>query len=201
MTGVRIRHSPKELSMIEPLRIGSLFSGYGGLDLAIEHEFGGRTVWFSEINNPVARVLERHWPDAPNLGDITTVDWATVPPVDILCGGFPYQDVSIVGKVAGIAHGTQIGLWANMAEAIDQLKPRYVVAENVRGLLSAQAIRPHSQGTSDVLRNSETATPRTATPIRSLEPGDWGVGNQTTRPLRALGAVLGNLADLGDDAQ
>ncbi|WP_146137571.1 DNA cytosine methyltransferase [Gulosibacter molinativorax] len=57
--------------MIEPLRIGSLFSGYGGLDLAIEHEFGGRTVWFSEINNPVAQVFEHHWPDAPNLGDIT----------------------------------------------------------------------------------------------------------------------------------
>ncbi|QUY62824.1 Putative modification methylase [Gulosibacter molinativorax] len=66
-----MRHSPKELSMIEPLRIGSLFSGYGGLDLAIEHEFGGRTVWFSEINNPVAQVFEHHWPDAPNLGDIT----------------------------------------------------------------------------------------------------------------------------------
>ena len=74
------------------LRVGSL-SGYGGLDLAVEHVFGAETVWFSEINEPVARVFSHHWPDAPNLGDITTINWADVPPVDILCGGFPCQDV------------------------------------------------------------------------------------------------------------
>lgn len=186
---------------MEPLRIGSLFSGYGGLDLAVEHVFGGRTIWFSEINKSVARVFEHHWPDVPNLGDITTVDWATVPPVDILCGGFPCQDVSTVGKMAGLAPGTRSGLWANMAEAVDQLKPRYVIAENVRGLLSAQAIRPHSQGASDAVRNPQIATPRTATPFRGLEPEDWGVGDRAARPLRALGAVLGDLADLGYDTQ
>lgn len=196
-----MRNSPKASTAIERLRIGSLFSGYGGLDLAVEHVFGGSTVWFSEINKPVACVFEHHWPDVSNLGDITTIDWSTVPPVDILCGGFPCQDVSTVGKMAGIAPGTRSGLWANMAESIDQLKPRYVIAENVRGLLSAQAIRPHSQGAPDAIRNSETATLRTATPIRSLEPGDWSVGDRAARPLRALGAVLGDLADLGYDAQ
>ncbi len=76
------------------LRIGSLFSGYGGLDLAVEHVFNARTVWFSELNEPVARVFARHWPEAPNLGDITTIDWSHVEPVDILIGGFPCQDVS-----------------------------------------------------------------------------------------------------------
>lgn len=50
------------------LRVGSLFSGYGGLDLAVEEVFNARTVWFSEINEPVARVFSHHWPDAPNLG-------------------------------------------------------------------------------------------------------------------------------------
>ncbi len=74
-------------------RIGSLFSGYGGLDLAVEHATGGQTVWFSELNTAVAGVFARHWPDAPNLGDISTIDWATVPPVDILCGGFPCLNV------------------------------------------------------------------------------------------------------------
>lgn len=69
-----------------------------------------------------------------------------MPSVDTLCGGFPCQDFSTIGKMAGIAPGTRSGLWANMAEAIDQLKPRYVIAENVRGLLSVQAIRPDSQG-------------------------------------------------------
>lgn len=71
------------------LRIGSLFSGYGSLDLAVEHVFNARTVWFSELNEPVARVFSRHWPGAPNLGDITTIDWRRVEPVDILIGGLP----------------------------------------------------------------------------------------------------------------
>ena len=83
------------------LKIGSLFSGYGGLDLAVEHVFNAKTVWFSELNEPVARVFSHHWSDAPNLGDITTIDWSQVEPVDILIGGFPCQDVSTVGKRAG----------------------------------------------------------------------------------------------------
>ena len=126
-----------------PLRVGSLFSGYGGLDLAVEEVFGAKTIWFSEINEPVARVFSHHWPEAPNLGDITTIDWNTVPPVDILCGGFPCQDVSTVGKMAGLKPGTRSGLWARMAAAIDVLQPEWVVIENVRGLLSAPAIRAH----------------------------------------------------------
>ncbi|WP_205879339.1 DNA cytosine methyltransferase [Leucobacter triazinivorans] len=96
-----------------------------------------QTLWFSEINEPVARVFSHHWPDAPNLGDITTIEWSTVPPVDILCGGFPCQDVSTVGKMAGLKPGTRSGLWAHMATAIDALQPDWVVIENVRGLLSA----------------------------------------------------------------
>jgi hypothetical protein len=71
------------------LRIGSLFSGYGGLDLAVERVFNAKTVWFSELNEPVARVFSCHWPDAPDLGDITTIGWSQVEPVDILIGGFP----------------------------------------------------------------------------------------------------------------
>ncbi|MCT3015235.1 Modification methylase HhaI [Propionibacterium freudenreichii subsp. shermanii] len=109
------------------LRIGSLFSGYGGLDLAVEHVFNATTVWFSELNEPVARVFSRHWSDAPNLGDITTIDWSRVEPVDILIGGFPCQDVSTVGKRAGLAPGTRSGLWAHMAAAIDALQPEWVV--------------------------------------------------------------------------
>lgn len=96
-----------------PYRVGSLFSGYGGLDAAVEHVFGGETIWFSEVNEPVARVFSHHWPDAPNLGDITAINWADVPPVDILTGGFPCQDVSTVGKRAGRAPGTRSGLWAH----------------------------------------------------------------------------------------
>lgn len=190
--------TPPETLDPEPLRVGSLFSGYGGLDLAVEHVFGARTVWFSEINEPVARVFSHHWPDAPNLGDITMIDWHTVEPVDILCGGFPCQDVSTVGKMAGLAPGTRSGLWANMADAIEQLRPEWVAIENVRGLLSASAIRATPDDAT--LQGDEHATPDPAT-LRHLEPDLWGLGNQPARPLRALGAVLGDLADLGYDAR
>ncbi|MDN6510317.1 MULTISPECIES: DNA cytosine methyltransferase [unclassified Brevibacterium] len=104
-------------------KIGSLFSGYGGLDLAAEHCFDAETVWFSELNDPVAGVFAHHWPDAPNLGDITDVDWSEVAPVDVLSGGFPCQDISTVGKMAGLAPGTRSGLWSFMAEAIEALQP------------------------------------------------------------------------------
>lgn len=182
-----------------PLRSGSLFSGYGGLDLAVEHHFDAETIWYSELNEPVAHVFSRHWPDVPNLGDISTIDWSQVPPVDILCGGFPCQDVSTVGKQAGLAPGTRSGLWSYMAAAIEALQPRWVVIENVRGLLSAPAIRPETQGAIPNGRNLDISD-ATAT-FRDLEPDPWGLGDSATRPLRAAGAVAGDLADLRFDAR
>ncbi len=194
---------PNDANKDRRLRIGSLFSGYGGLDLAVEEVFDADTVWFSEVNEPVARVFAHHWPDAPNLGDITTIDWSTAPPVDILCGGFPCQDVSTVGKRGGLAPGTRSGLWAHMASAIDALQPEWVVIENVRGLLSSPAIRPRPEGTDNEPRNPATpigpATPDGAT-LGDLERDPWCLGESASRPLRAAGAVVGNLADLGMDA-
>ena len=182
------------------LTIGSLFSGYGGLDLAVEHVFNAKTVWFSELNEPVARVFARHWPGAPNLGDITTIDWSQIEPVDILIGGFPCQDVSTVGKRAGIAPGTRSGLWAHMAAAIDALQPEWVVIENVRGLLSSPATRPPAEGDDHDQRNPRDATPDRAT-LRDMEPDPWHLGDNAARPLRAMGAVLGDMADLRLDAR
>lgn len=183
-----------------PLRVGSLFSGYGGLDLAVEHALGAETIWFSENNEHVARIFAHHWPDAPNQGDITTVDWRTVPPVDVLCGGFPCQDVSTVGKRAGLAPGTRSGLWSHMAEAIDALQPQLVVIENVRGLLSSPAVRAPLEGDDDAQHNPEPAIPDDAT-LRDLESDPWGLGDLAARSLRAAGAVLGDLADLRMDAR
>ena len=176
-------------------RIGSLFSGYGGPDLAVEHLIGGETIWFSELNETVARVFSHHWPDAPNLGDISTIDRSAVPSVDVHCGGFPCQDVSTVGKQAGLAPGTRSGLWSFIAAAIEALQPELVVIENVRGLLSTPAIRPQDKGTSDADHNPAHAISALATP-GSLEPNSWMLGDESARPLRALGAVLGDLADL-----
>lgn len=159
------------------MRIGSLFSGAGGLDLAVEQVFGGRTVWHCELDPAASKVLAHRWPGVPNLGDITAVDWSTVEATDILCGGFPCQDVSAAGRRAGIAVGTRSGLWLEFANAIDRLRPRIVVIENVRGLLSGYA-------------------------HRTVESVNFAVGDGTGRPvLRAAGAVLGDLADLGYDAQ
>jgi len=177
------------------LRIGSLFSGYGVLDLAVEHVFNAKTVWFSELNEPVAHVFWHHWPEVPNLGDITAIDWSRVEPVDILIGGFPCQDVSTVGKRAGLAPGTRSGLWAHMAAAIDALQPEWVVIENVRGLLSSPATRLPAQGDDHERRNHGDAT------LRGMERDPWHLGDTAARPLRALGAVLGDLADLRLDAR
>lgn len=180
------------------LKIGSLFSGYGGLDLAAEHCFDAETVWFSELGTSVAAAFSAHWPAAPNLGDISAVDWRMVEPVDVLCGGFPCQDISTVGKQAGLGPGTRSGLWSHMATAIEVLQPRLVVIENVRGLLSARAVRPQMQGATPDECNPDDATAGDATAtLRNLESNRWGVGDESARPLRALGAVLGDLADLG----
>ncbi|MBW3086359.1 hypothetical protein KEM60_02572 [Austwickia sp. TVS 96-490-7B] len=120
--------------------------------------------------------------------------------MDILIGGFPCQDVSTVGKRAGLAPGTRSGLWAHMAAAIDVLQPEWVVIENVRGLLSSPAARPAAEGDDHERRNRGDATAGNAT-LRGMERNPWHLGDNAARPLRALGAVLGDLADLRLDAR
>ena len=71
------------------LKIGSLFSGVGGLDLAVEAFFDAQTAWHCEVDPEPSKVLSARWPGIPNLGDVTTVDWTAVEPVDIVCGGSP----------------------------------------------------------------------------------------------------------------
>lgn len=169
------------------MKIGSLFSGYGGLDLAVETVFNGETVWHAEIDLAATKVLAHRWPGVPNLGDITTVDWEQVAryaPVDVLAGGFPCQDVSIAGLRAGLKPGTRSGLWAEMAAAIEILRPRFVVVENVLGLLTAEAQIGENDGPT----------------FSSLEPGPTDVRDPDTYTVRAFEAVLGTFANLGYDA-
>lgn len=115
------------------LTVLSLFSGIGGLDLGLERA-GMCVIAQSEVDPYASRVLARHWPNVPNLGDITTItDW---PNADVVCGGFPCQDISVAGKGAGIQKGTRSGLWYDYARCVRSVRPRYVVVENVAALLT-----------------------------------------------------------------
>jgi DNA (cytosine-5)-methyltransferase 1 len=161
-------------------RVGSMCTGIGGIELAlVAAGLAVQPAWFAEMDPAASRVLAGRWPDVPNLGDLTEVDWRRVAaeaPVDLVTAGFPCQDVSAAGKRKGLRPGTRSGVWINIAYALGVLRPTHVLIENVKGLLSARA---HSE----------------------LEPCPWCVGDPPDeRALRALGAVLGDLADLGYDA-
>lgn len=134
------------------VRVGSLFAGMGGFDEAAK-VVGWRTAWVSEIEPYACALLEYFFPGVPNHGDIIQIDFTRVEPVEVLCGGFPCQDISKAGNGDGI-DGKRSGLWSHYARAIGVLRPRYAVVENVPTL---------------------------------------------TR--RGLGRVLGDLADLGYDAE
>lgn len=112
------------------MRIGSLCSGYGGLDMAL----GGDVVWHCENDPHASKVLAHHWPRVPNLGDLKAVDWSSVEPVDWLTAGYPCQPFSAAGKRQGVEDPRHI--WPSIAEGISCLRPRYIVLENVRGHLS-----------------------------------------------------------------
>lgn len=116
------------------MRIGSLCSGYGGLDLAVEAHYGATPAWFCEFDAAPSRILAHHWPNVPNHGDVWHTDWTQVEPVDILTAGYPCQPFSHAGKRKGADDPRH--LWPGIARCISVLQPRVVVLENVRGHVS-----------------------------------------------------------------
>jgi len=108
------------------MKVGSLFTGYGGLDMAV----GGDLAWYSEIEPAACKVLSSHH-DAPNLGDIKKIDWTTAAPVDVMTGGYPCQPFSHAGLRKG--ENDERHLWPYIREGISVLRPRLVLLENVRG--------------------------------------------------------------------
>lgn len=116
------------------MRIGSLFSGVGGLDMAVQDVFGGEHAWFSEIDPAASKVLAYRFPGVPNLGDITKIDWDAVEPVDVLCGGYPCQPFSAAGKRGGT--DDERHMWPYAVEAMSALRPTIAVFENVSGHLT-----------------------------------------------------------------
>ncbi|MGI5348806.1 DNA cytosine methyltransferase [Streptomyces sp. CA-250714] len=115
--------------MSAPLRIGSVCTGYGGLDMAVQSVLGGELAWVADNDPGAARILSHHWPDVPNLGDVTTCDFGQVEPVDIFCGGYPCQPFSLAGELKGTADDRHI--WPDIARALRVLRPRLAIFENV----------------------------------------------------------------------
>lgn len=116
------------------LKVLDLFSGIGGFSLGLERTGGFKTVAFCEIEEFPRRVLAKHWPGVPIHHDVRELRAEHVAPIDVICGGFPCQDVSIAGDRAGL-DGERSGLWAEMRRCIGDLRPAYVVVENTTGLL------------------------------------------------------------------
>ena len=115
------------------MNVLDLFSGIGGFSLGLERA-GFKTVAFCEIESYCRAVLRKHWPDVPIFEDVRTLHTADVGAIDLICGGFPCQDISNAGKRAGI-EGSRSGLWSEFARLIGEIRPRYVIVENVAALL------------------------------------------------------------------
>ena len=107
--------------------VGSLFAGIGGFDLAARW-CGWATRWYSEIEPYACKIMAKHFPEAENLGDITKL--TNPPPVDVLVGGFPCQDISVANAKGEGINGKRSGLWAEYARIIGEVRPSWVVIEN-----------------------------------------------------------------------
>ena len=122
------------------LRVLDLFSGIGGFSLGLERAGGFETVAFCEIEPFPRSVLAKHWPEVPQYEDVRTLTGARLAAdgiaVDVITGGFPCQDLSTAGRQAGMGEGTRSGLWSEIVRLIGELRPRYVIVENVANLLS-----------------------------------------------------------------
>jgi len=119
------------------LRVLSLFSGIGGFELGLERTGGFAPVGFCEVDPFCNELLRARWPDVPNFGDITKLSGQRALEecggIDVICGGFPCQDISLAGRGGGLA-GTRSGLWAEYARLVGEILPRYVLVENVSAL-------------------------------------------------------------------
>jgi DNA (cytosine-5)-methyltransferase 1 len=127
------------------MRVLDLFSGIGGFSLGLERTGGFKTVAFCEIEPFPRRVLAKHWPGVPIYDDVRTLTADTLARdgigVDVICGGFPCQDISIAGNRAGLGE-TRSGLWSEIARLVREIRPRFVIVENVANLLAGPAEQP-----------------------------------------------------------
>lgn len=128
------------------LHVLDLFSGIGGFSLGLERTRGFRTVAFCEIHKHAQKVLKKHWPHVPIYNDVTLLTWELLKKdglekIDVITGGFPCQDLSVAGKQAGI-EASRSGLWSEIKRLASEIRPRYIIVENVADLLRGPSRQP-----------------------------------------------------------
>jgi len=127
------------------ITIGSCFAGIGGFELGLESAIpNSETIWQIEQDKFCQQILKKHWPHAKIHGDIKNATEQNLERPDILCGGFPCQDISVAGKGEGIINGTRSSLFFDMWRLCMQLRPSIIILENVPAL--------YSRGLGEVLR-------------------------------------------------
>jgi DNA (cytosine-5)-methyltransferase 1 len=128
------------------LKVLSLFAGIGGFELGLERTGGFETVAQCEIDPFCRKVLAKHWPKVKRYEDVRTLTADTLRrdgiDVDVICGGFPCQDISGAGNQAGMGHGTRSGLWGEIVRIAREVRPKIIIVENVSNLLAGPSERP-----------------------------------------------------------
>lgn len=117
------------------MKVGGLFSGIGGFELGLTRA-GMEIAWMVEINDFCQKVLKKHWPTVPIYEDIKSVTKKELTPVELICGGFPCQPFSQAGKQRGKEDDRY--LWPEMLRVIRELKPRWIIGENVAGFINME---------------------------------------------------------------
>jgi DNA (cytosine-5)-methyltransferase 1 len=120
------------------LKVLDLFSGVGGFSLGLEATGHFETAAFCEVAEFPKTVLRKHWPEVPQYDDVRELSAERLAAdgiaVDAICGGFPCQDISLAGKGEGL-DGERSGLWSEIARLVGEIRPRFVIVENVSALL------------------------------------------------------------------
>ena len=167
---------------------GSLFAGIGGLDLGLERA-GWTCRWQVELDPFCQRVLAKHWPTVARYGDIRTLDLERIERVDLICGGFPCQDLSVAGKRAGLS-GERSGLFYEIVRLAQELQPTWGLFENVPGLLSSNRGRDFWL----VLRGLRECWP--AVGWRVLDSRHFGVAQRRRRVFIVCGPTEAGVAEV-----
>ena len=167
------------------MKIGSLFAGIGGFDLGFERA-GFEVAWCAEWDRAAQAVLRTRFPRATVYGDIREIDLDALAPVDVICGGFPCQDLSVAGKRAGLA-GARSGLFHDAMRIVRRVNPSVLILENVPGLLSSN----HGLDFATVLREVGEGWDCAEVGWRVLDSQYFGVAQRRRRVFVVAGSRIG----------